>query len=65
METINQRDKAKKSLDKLLAAECFFCGDIMIRYGDLENKYVYSTKKINMSIPIYKLIISVSLISLS
>lgn len=31
MEVISQRDKVKESLDKLLAAECFFCGDIMIR----------------------------------
>jgi len=33
LEAINRRDKVKESLDKLLAAECFFCGDIMIRYA--------------------------------
>ncbi|XP_025200060.1 vacuolar protein sorting-associated protein 18 homolog [Melanaphis sacchari] len=34
LEAINRRDKVKESLDKLLAAECFFCGDIMISLID-------------------------------
>lgn len=32
LEAITRRDKVKESLDKLLASECFFCGEIMIRY---------------------------------